>query len=597
MTPKNEMVIVNTLLKELGKTNASPEMIEKMKKIVKQKIKELYDLHSETLLKYAKKDENECLRNFNAFVVKSLLEKLKTNKPVQTLQPMGSLESRYAEYNGRYNNCVAINACGEPQMHTTWDATNFMEPDEDEHDHEDQKKYLERMVAERSKDYANNRRAVTKGPLENNDNDNNTKKFAAFDNNDNKFGNISQYDPNEFKSNFPETKPFPKQQQQQQYQQREEPRNNGLTGVEKLKQMNKQQSYHQNTNTNNSGYGNNSYSNIVKQVQNKKTSEYKTIFNINPSEMIKLSSSEIDINVNKKKEQQESDKEKKKNPEPEIRKKIMYSSDSDDVKPVEKPIKQKKSNITQSKNKKTIITLNPEIYNTKKEHYNDYIVKFEHPKVNLDEINILDIKLLNAKMPIIYKNNAINKTNNNLILTCENKRYVTELDTEDDYSEFTIEDLVYGLNTDLENNRSTIKIKIKENGHIIIKNDNKINFEIHNNDSDNSVVKLFGFTKSDYKNSYKYESEESHSFMARQYYMYLSNVNNKKPFAVINENGKCEQIYSKCNTNACFIIVQFSYVDYSQNNDDDELDPENDPENLCTFNGLSHNVDVEISYS
>ena len=122
---------------------------------------------------------------------------------------------------------------------------------------------------------------------------------------------------------------------------------------------------------------------------------------------------------------------------------------------------------------------------------------------------------------------------------------------------YTLDEIIEMFNEQLESEKCDIKISTKGE-KIFIEHTKGSEFEI--DCSNNSMGKFLGFTQSKYTKSSSYLSELNHAFITKPIYLYIKNIENDKPFAIISPDGSFEQKISKFDTPiselAC-LIIQF----------------------------------------
>jgi len=93
--------------------------------------------------------------------------------------------------------------------------------------------------------------------------------------------------------------------------------------------------------------------------------------------------------------------------------------------------------------------------------------------------------------------------------------------------------------------------------------------------TEQSVMKLFGFTQDIYKDEYNYVSEEKYKLRTEPYFMYLENISSDNPIAKIDINGDLNMLDYNIDTpieKLKGVIIQFK----TEDND------------LVVFNGDKH---------
>lgn len=101
-----------------------------------------------------------------------------------------------------------------------------------------------------------------------------------------------------------------------------------------------------------------------------------------------------------------------------------------------------------------------------------------------------------------------------------------------------ISEIIEAINGSLESVECPITVSLLK-GKIVIESEDNDKFDI--DCSENSIGKFLGFTNETYENKSKYVAELPHSFLSGPIYLYIINISNSEPFAVINEDGSLEQ--------------------------------------------------------
>jgi hypothetical protein len=99
-------------------------------------------------------------------------------------------------------------------------------------------------------------------------------------------------------------------------------------------------------------------------------------------------------------------------------------------------------------------------------------------------------------------------------------------------------EIIEAINGSLESVECSITVSLLK-GKIVIESEDNDKFDI--DCSENSIGKFLGFTNEIYENKSKYVAELPHSFLSGPIYLYIINISNSEPFAVINKDGLLEQ--------------------------------------------------------
>jgi hypothetical protein len=197
------------------------------------------------------------------------------------------------------------------------------------------------------------------------------------------------------------------------------------------------------------------------------------------------------------------------------------------------------------------------------EFYSDYMIPFDN--MTLD--NVSGVSVDNGKFPILKTD--ITDDNNKLKIQIEDMLIPLELDN----GTHKIEDLVSKISLSLQENNINIKISIVDDNKIKIEHLDETPFMI--DCTEQSVMKLFGFTQDIYKDEYNYVSEEKYKLRTEPYFMYLENISSDNPIAKIDINGDLNMLDYNIDTpieKLKGVIIQFK----TEDND------------LVVFNGDKH---------
>jgi len=219
-----------------------------------------------------------------------------------------------------------------------------------------------------------------------------------------------------------------------------------------------------------------------------------------------------------------------------------------------------------------------------KELYGEYLYPIEESK------NVLSIKLIDYILPSKIQN--INKK------TCNELMFESNIiQTEDqgmnnlkekkiilEDGEYNIERLLEKIQENFNNCNSKLNIT-NENDYIVIKNMENKKFKLINNS--NSVLKLLGFNRDEYKNKTKYRGGKKHSIVKNnKVYLFLENIT-KDVFAEIelDKEIKTHEILLKDKPIGMLdhLKIKFNLYDENKNN----YYP-------CDFNGEHHELKFMI---
>lgn len=235
------------------------------------------------------------------------------------------------------------------------------------------------------------------------------------------------------------------------------------------------------------------------------------------------SESSIDANATEKSDTESSEEEVVKKP---VKKSVRFEEPSPKGKDTNgRPVKKSQKIVN-----KTLIVESDKIEDDP-DNYNDYMVDFSS-EFGGDLNNISDIKIVDMKIPLSPE---IDDSCNMFTITYNGEGYELELEG----GKYTIEEILQDFNESLESVECGITVSLKNNGKIVLEQENDENFEI--SCGENSIGKYLGFTKDKYTNKSKYVSDEANTFASNPIYMYIKNISKDKPFALIHPSGKFEQ--------------------------------------------------------
>jgi hypothetical protein len=226
--------------------------------------------------------------------------------------------------------------------------------------------------------------------------------------------------------------------------------------------------------------------------------------------------------------------------------------------------------IIKENNKGYEINVNCETY-ASKEDYSDYMIELDN-KIN----NINSIEIKDCEFPLINTN--INNNNNQLEIEFNNENKIIELES----GEYDLYELLEGIQDAFDQENIKILISKDRNGKIKFElNDHNDNFIIYN--KQNSLCKLFGFTKEIYSNNYKYISENIHKFYDNAY-IYIDNISQTDPIGEIefNKQNNIIKYFDNNINNLDFLIIKI------KNN-------KTDSEDLVNFKGINHKFKLIIN--
>lgn len=211
---------------------------------------------------------------------------------------------------------------------------------------------------------------------------------------------------------------------------------------------------------------------------------------------------------------------------------------------------------------------------TDPEYYNDYSVDFITPYKN-----VIGLKLDSYSFP--RDNNNIRSERNKFYYSIGGKERRIELEN----GEYNIDRLVGALKVVLQ--ADNIKLKMGDNNHISIKSKKNVFNIIKHPDSIND---LLGFHKKEYIGCTEYTSDNPYDLeYNNKAYLFLGNVDNDQPFAMIdmkkNANEICplEKTFNNPISKLSNILIKFK-------ENPDKLD-----DSLYKFNGEPHKLSFKIA--
>ena len=146
--------------------------------------------------------------------------------------------------------------------------------------------------------------------------------------------------------------------------------------------------------------------------------------------------------------------------------------------------------------------------------------------------------------------------------------------------QYSLNEIVTKINNALKKNLDeTITFEIVGKKTKISGNEN---FRLDN--IENSILKTFGYTKSNYSDNNSYISEKDHAFDINKIYLYITNIFDNHPIASFDNSGKITQhitAFDKPIQNLSNLDIQFKN---SETDDDD----------IHYFAGSPHSLDIQF---
>ena len=263
--------------------------------------------------------------------------------------------------------------------------------------------------------------------------------------------------------------------------------------------------------------------------------------------------------LGKKKAEPESEESEEEKPKPkktvkivEPKKKKEESESESDESEKPRPRSTKSTLKSVPKKKTTNMTLTIECDKIEEDpnNYNDYMVDFKN-EFGKDLSDIANITLTSVNVPFMPN---IDEESNKLSIVYNDE--CNELEFEIDDQNYNINEIIDQINESMNELETGIVAKLKS-GKVIMEQQDDEEFEIICNE--NSIAKYLGFSKKKYSGKSQYISENETSFINGPIYLYLKNLSQNEPFAILHSDGNYEQKF-KLSQNipkmSC-IILQF----------------------------------------
>lgn len=206
--------------------------------------------------------------------------------------------------------------------------------------------------------------------------------------------------------------------------------------------------------------------------------------------------------------------------------------------------------------------------------YNDYMI-------DLDDValyNVTAIEMVNYKFP--NTNPKIDNTHNQFKFVHNDEEKVVELAN----GNYELDEIVEAIQSVFDQEETNIKIDITSDNKCVIESADRSTFSLINDDA--SIMKLLGFDKSVYDNSYIHISNGKHKFN-NKIYMYIDNISLTEPFAVIDMNNTQKTFkkkYSSPIPELKELVLKFKPIETP-----DDI--------LCEFNNEPHRITFNFETS
>ena len=202
-------------------------------------------------------------------------------------------------------------------------------------------------------------------------------------------------------------------------------------------------------------------------------------------------------------------------------------------------------------------------------YYNDYMYEFAKP---INDIAAITLSRLDFNMQKI----KIDKSNNKLDFMLLGDTDWTAIEFED--GDYTSVELLDAINQAFEQNDIYLNIII-QNANTIITNTDRKTFKLKNHR--NSILRLFGYTKSLYENRPTFTSDNKPDISGK-IDIYIANLDDATPFGTIDPSDDTQVItrdYKPKISKLEFVIFQFKH---------------HNTNNLVDFHGDTHKFDIQI---
>ena len=152
------------------------------------------------------------------------------------------------------------------------------------------------------------------------------------------------------------------------------------------------------------------------------------------------------------------------------------------------------------------------------EYFNDYMVDLPDKFKDVTGIEVLDYSFPKDLC-------KITKDNNQLMIIIEGEEKLIELED----GEYSIDEIVDGLQSAFEAEEMKVNIEINEDEHIVLSSSVQ-EFDFKNDER--SLGRFLGFIEELYEGKLVYSSENKHSLVSK-IYLYIDNISKKEPFGMI----------------------------------------------------------------
>jgi hypothetical protein len=211
------------------------------------------------------------------------------------------------------------------------------------------------------------------------------------------------------------------------------------------------------------------------------------------------------------------------------------------------------------------------------EYFNDYMIDvveiFKKPFVNVDGVVLKNIEI--STIPEITEKNC------NLSINTKDKSKSMDVPV-GKYKISGSDGLISLFNSVFTESDSNLEMSETDDNKIKITQTNGEEFEIIS--TSNSILNCFGFTSERYEGKSEYTSENSHLFVEKPIYLYITNISQSEPVAEINTDNSIKQLLGKFDkiNEMKQLIIQFR-----KNTDSDDL---------ADLFGIPHKLTLEFTH-
>ncbi len=324
-----------------------------------------------------------------------------------------------------------------------------------------------------------------------------------------------------------------------------------------------------------------------KQSNNKKSLQKKTKDQSSDEESQHSSSDDESKNKSKNKSKNNSDDDSEKDSEEELRlpkqsKNVRFNSNEikkniENNKKVaaKSSLKKPVSKASDKSNNKTLQICCDKIVDDPAD-YNDYMVVLAE-EMGEKLKNVSEIKITGLDIPVTPN---INDTCNTFSMSFDDmsKNFVFG------DGKYTIAEIIDTCNEQFEQLKWNIIISADEDNKLVFENSDEEPFKL--DFTTNSIGKFLGFTKDVYDYDYKYVAENTHAFVKECVHLFIKNIDNENPIAIIHCDGSFDQkitTFSPAIGELPCLVLQF------------RNDVESEEDDKFEFYGMPHKINFKFS--